>query len=184
MLNTISAILNNGVSAVGDYESLSTITLTASQTSIEFTSISSAYTHLQLRGTLKDDRPTYINDGVIINFNGDTGTNYTRHRLWGDGSTASAAANTSINGSILYAGTAAAGTNIFSGFVLDILDYTNTNKYKTIRALNGVDGNGSGYISLDSGLWQNTAAINSIKFTPQSGTNFLQYSKIALYGVK
>jgi hypothetical protein len=67
--------------------------------------------------------------------------------------------------------------------VASILDYTNTNKYKTSRILCGYDANGSGFSLLYSGLWQNTAAITSITMFPNSG-NFEQYSSFALYGVR
>jgi hypothetical protein len=65
---------------------------------------------------------------------------------------------------------------------MDILDYANTNKFKTTRTLEGYDANGSGNVSLTSGLWQSTSAINSITITAV-GT-FNQYSQFALYGVK
>jgi hypothetical protein len=47
----------------------------------------------------------------------------------------------------------------------------------------GFDANGSGYVSLGSGLWMNTAAVTSIKLSPYSGT-FVQYTQFALYGIK
>ena len=70
--------------------------------------------------------------------------------------------------------------------VIDILDYANTNKYKTIRALTGQDGNGTGTatdwrLTFGSGLWMNTNAITSIKTV---NVNFRNYSHIALYGIK
>jgi len=77
-----------------------------------------------------------------------------------------------------------AGANIFGAFVADILDYKNTNKYKTIRALSGNDQNGGGLIGFHSGLWQNTNAITSITITEFNGNNWMQYSHFALYGCK
>jgi hypothetical protein len=78
---------------------------------------------------------------------------------------------------------ATAGASMFSGEVIDILDYANTNKYKTTRLINGRDQNGSGFIWFNSGLWQNTNAITSLTFTAQNG-NYAQYSSFALYGIK
>jgi len=80
----------------------------------------------------------------------------------------------------------ASGTNFnpkmqFNGFVIDILDYSNTSKYKTTRELSGQDRNGSGEIALWSGNWRSTLAITSIEFS--NGT-FDQYSSFALYGIK
>jgi predicted patatin/cPLA2 family phospholipase len=75
------------------------------------------------------------------------------------------------------------GANIFGAGVIDILDYANTNKYKTVRALSGHDNNGSGYVNFESGLWMSTSAITSIKlFT--AGNVYAQYTQFALYGIK
>ena len=74
-------------------------------------------------------------------------------------------------------------SGIFSGGVIDILDYANTNKYKTSRGLSGYDANGSGLLYLASGLWMNTAAITSIEITDALG-NFATNSTFALYGIK
>jgi hypothetical protein len=73
--------------------------------------------------------------------------------------------------------------NVFNGYVVDVLDYANTNKYKTVRALQGFDSNGDGRIYLGSNLWKNTNAVTSITLTAFSG-NFVQYSHFALYGIK
>jgi len=73
--------------------------------------------------------------------------------------------------------------NIYNGLVIDVLEYGNTNTYKTLRGLGGEDANGSGYISLNSGNWRSTAAITAIKIYPDTG-NFKQYSSFALYGIK
>jgi hypothetical protein len=75
--------------------------------------------------------------------------------------------------------------NIFSGFVIDILDYANTNKYKTIRYLSGYDANGSGRVGLGSGSWRSTSAVTSITLQGlEYSSNYKQYSSFALYGIK
>ena len=65
--------------------------------------------------------------------------------------------------------------------VVDILDCSNTSKYKTMRALCGTDTNGGGEVGLFSGVWQSTSAISSITI---SFSNIAQYSTFALYGIK
>jgi hypothetical protein len=75
------------------------------------------------------------------------------------------------------------GLDQFGGYITDILDYTNTNKYTTVRNIGGVDQNGNGQLGLTSGLWMNTNAVNEVTVTPGSGV-FTQYSTFALYGVK
>lgn len=77
-----------------------------------------------------------------------------------------------------------ASTSSYVGVgVIDVLDYANTNKYKTVRSLNGIELNGSGVIEFNSGNWRNTAAITSIEFVTASG-NFNVGSTLALYGIK
>ena len=74
-------------------------------------------------------------------------------------------------------------TSMIAANIIDLLDYSNTNKYKTLRVLAGYDTNGAGVVLLGSGLWMNTNAISSIAITPYSGT-FTQYTQFALYGIK
>ena len=150
--------------------------------SVTFSSIPSTYTHLQIRGIIRQSTGGF--DQALAQFNSDTGNNYARHTLLGDGSTASAEATASTN-KVSFA--VIPGSNqtasVFGATVVDILDYTNTNKYTTTRALAGVDNNGSGYDWFSSGLWQNTAAITTITITPGAG-NFVEYTQFALYGIK
>jgi hypothetical protein len=125
-------------------------------------------------------------DSLSIQFNSDTGSNYARHYLYGDGSSPYAGASTSQTSANIGAqGAALSGSNVFGVGVIDILDYTSTNKYKTVRCLSGDDRNGSGDIQLSSGLWMSTSAISSITLLAQTGSaNFAQYSSFALYGIK
>jgi len=127
-------------------------------------------------------------DAAKMTFNGDTGSNYTEHSLYGDG--ASAGANTfgitNPTTNIIFARTGGNNTTTVMGAtVVDFLDYANLFKYKTIRSLTGTDVNGSGEIDFISGSWMNSGtAISSINITPNVGSSFSQYSTVALYGVK
>ena len=182
LLNNLAAILSDAGAAATSYESIATVTVGAGgSSSITFSSIPSTYKHLQIRGI---SRATSTGANNLVQFNSDTGSNYAYHTLYGDGSSAAAAAATTQTSA--YAGyTAQNGStaNAFSSLIIDILDYANTNKYKTLRSLNGFDNNGSGLIVLASGLWQNTNAISTVSFAMNTG-NFAQYSSFALYGVK
>ena len=182
MLNTISAILNNGVSAaVGDYESIQTVTVGAGgQASVTFSSIPSTYTHLQLRGIYKDSATSGLMNTSLTMNNVVASGNYAWHYLQGDGSAASAGSLTST--SYLLCGQQLGGSSAFGVSVIDILDYTSTNKNKTTRTLTGHDENGSGTILLTSGVFLSTNAITVLTLKTQN--NFTQYSQFALYGVK
>lgn len=164
------------------YESIATVTVgSGGAANVEFTSIAGTYTHLQVRGIMRSDGTL---DGFNTQFNSDTGSNYTRHRLYGAGSSAAADGNAPRSNITLADGVlTSAGASIFGAVIFDILDYANTNKYKTVRSLGGNDKNGSGSIWFNSGMWMNTNAITSIKIFPGDG-NFVQYTQFALYGVK
>jgi hypothetical protein len=167
----------SGAAAVGDYESIATVTIGAGgASSAVFNSIPSTYSHLQIRINYAP-----VVTGILkMNFNGDTGANYKGHFVAGDGATAYAAVPSTSPNSICVAYN---GGTSFGASVVDVLDYANVNKYKVSRSLSGTDRNGSGDIEFDSGLWINTAAITSITFSGQNG-NLKEYSSFALYGVK
>jgi hypothetical protein len=73
-------------------------------------------------------------------------------------------------------------SSIRSVFIIDIHDYASTTKNKTVRTFSGVDMNGSGLVYLTSGLWLNTAAVNSVLLKPDGG-DFDTGSSVALYGI-
>ena len=186
MLNSVVALFNAGAApaAAGDYESIATTTISTDTANVTFSSIPSIYNHLQLRIIARSDRAANF-DTMRFELNGDTGSNYSYHSLYGDGSAAGAAAVTSASSMSfdrLVGNNASANT--FGTLIIDLLDYTNTNKYKTARNLGGGDNNGSGEIYFQSGLWQSTSAVTQIKVFPGVGTNFKQYSHFALYGIK
>ena len=193
MLNTVFGTLSSGAVAVpNSYESISTVTVgSGGAANIEFTSISSAYTHLQLRYF---ERATgSYNGGYVdgIQFNSDTGSNYSWHELLGDGSSASAAAGatqTSMRAGRMPGGGVTA--SVFGTTIVDILDYANTNKYKTVRILAGGENNTAistvlGSVGLSSGLWRSTSAITSVSlYSAATGANFTTNTQFALYGIK
>jgi hypothetical protein len=167
------------------YESIATATVGASSTSatVTFSSISSAYTHLQLRVFAR----ATVSDSMWVRFNNDSGASqYDNHRLNGNGTTVGAASR--INYSALWVSSQGYGipstANIGSGIVMDVLDYQNTNKYKVTRTLSGQELNTSNSdIEFTSGSWKSTSAVNRIDLTI-NGSTFAEYTHIALYGIK
>lgn len=166
----------------GNYESIATVIVGSGGASdATFSSIPGTYAHLQIRGIARFSSLSEMR----IQFNGDTATNYSWHTISGNGTAAR-----SDNGiseariRVAYYNGLSSTASIFGAFVIDILDYADTTKYKTTRTLAGYDANGSGGPSLESGNWRNTNAITSIKLFPDSTYTFQQYSKFALYGIK
>ena len=186
MIGSLIGIIasSGGAAAGGDYESIATVTVgSGGSSSISFTSIPSTYQHLQVRGIARGTA-AYTYSNLFFQFNLDTGSNYSYHYIYGNGSAAGVAAGTtqsSILGARITDGSATA--SVFGACVFDVLDYKSTNKYKTLRHLGGVDNNGGGEIYLSSGLWMNTAAVSSIQIVSGNG-NLAQYSSFALYGIK
>jgi hypothetical protein len=174
---------------VGVYDALATVNLSTTTATVTFAGIPSGYKHLQLRLTTSTNRPTYgINAIGMDSFSGDIAANYSGHFLEGDGSTiyASGAANgTGFN--IGQTGTGVVGN--FGVAIIDILDYSNTSKYKTVRCASGTDSNGAvagynGTMGLYSGSWRSFNALTSLRFYLSNNANFTQYSSFAVYGVK
>lgn len=172
---------------VGAYDSIATVNLSGGASStITFSSIPSTYKHLQLRMILRST-DAGGNAGPILRMNSDSAGNYSYHGLEGNGASPSAFASTSA--SFLTFGNCPAGgttAGTFGAFVIDILDYADTNKYKTTRSLFGYDYNAGAYglVDFTSGNWRSTSAVSSIALTMFTGSNFAQYSHAALFGIK
>lgn len=182
MLNSLVSLHGTGAppAAATAYESIATVTVgSGGSSSITFSSIPSTYTHLQIRYMAVAASGT---TEILMKINSDTGANYARHDLYGSGTTAGASASAPSSSPYIQGYISSVEpTNPCVG-VVTILDYANTNKYKTTRILTGVDKNGSGGIELNSLLWMNTSAITTLDIYG-TGT-FGQNSSIALYGIK
>jgi hypothetical protein len=171
----VDMLAGNATFIDSSYESIATANGTGSSTTISFTSIPLTYQHLQIRFLAFTSAAMNIN----VRFNSDSAANYAYHQLVGDGASPSAAGV--ANSSVMFGGYATASQ--YGVGVIDLLDYANTNKNKTMRSLHGSDANGSGLVLLRSGLWQNTNAINRIDLIAGSG-NFTTASSFALYGIE
>jgi hypothetical protein len=190
LLNTIFGTISEGAPpfVAGNYDSISTVTVgSGGSSSIDFTSIPSTYTHLQIRGIARSTLAGTAEDNILIRLNSDTGSNYSAHALAGDGSVvyiaAAAASQTSGFGAAIPRAGVTSG--VFGAFVYDLLDYANTNKYKTIRYVGSFDRNGGGNVIFGSAAWLSTSATTSITMFPAGGSaSFPQYSQFALYGIK
>ena len=187
--NLVAGFIGASTAAATDYESIATVTVGAGgASSVDFTSIAGTYKHLQVRGISRSSTAISGTFDMWMRFNSDSGTNYTFHALQGDGAAASASGATAQARVRLFNAIPGASStaNTFGVLITDILDYSNTNKNKTVRSLYGANDNTTNteYRSIfHSSLWSNTAAITSITLLPESG-NFAQYSSFALYGIK
>jgi hypothetical protein len=167
------------------YDSLISVALSTTTEGITFSGIPTGYKHLQVRAIVRSAAAA-VNDDFLVRFNSDSGSNYVGHALYGSGSSAGATITGTTSTTTLYQALVAGNSlsaNIFGSVVMDVLDYENINKYKTVRTFGGYDDNSTnGHISLRGGLWMSNSAITSI--TISGGSSWLANSSFALYGVK
>jgi len=176
----LPGVIASSGGVASSFESIATTLLSSSSATITFSSIPSTYSHLQIRFIAFN-----ATDVPVLQFNGNTTAgNYVQHNLVGNGTSASASAYTASRTSIKTFTTGSNATSPYAS-VIDVLDYTSTNKNKTVRMLSGFDTNGGGEISLISGLFfpSTIASITSISIVAAAGT-FATNSHFALYGVK
>jgi hypothetical protein len=185
LLNVIAGLHGTGYVPpveTNSYESIATYSGTGSSGTITFSSIPSTYKHLQIRAIAP------VGNFITgkMQFNSDTGSNYWAHVLLGNGGGSGQATSSGSLAYIQMFNNNGYGRSSYPmAMVWDILDYTNTNKNKTVRGLAGFDTNNTdgGEVSLNSGSWTSTAAITSVTLSLTSG-NFPTTAQFALYGIK
>jgi hypothetical protein len=172
-----------GASAAAAFEQIASAVGTGSANTITFSSIPSTYKHLQIRVSA---RSTFANSSIEnadITVNGLT-SGYTYHYINSDG------------GSVFTFGQASQAkwqyalaipqnnqtSGIHSSATLDILDYADTNRFKTFRGYLGYYA-ATRTIQLNSGSISTTSAITSISFALPQG-NWTTSSRFSLYGIK
>lgn len=156
---------------------IATTTLGSAAASISFSSISSSYTDLRLiinvAGTSVDQRQ------IRLQFNNDTGTNYSFTQLAGDG--ASASSNRSISVSYINCAWHGSSLTIPTFYAIDLFSYSGSTN-KTVLCRTNEDKNGSGATAAVVGLWRSTSAINRIDIVLNTG-NLNTGTTATLYGI-
>jgi hypothetical protein len=158
------------------YEPISTQTLSSPASSITFSSIPATYTDLVIVGNYFVTGPTNRLTAIRVGTSNtiDTASNYSTLYMGGNGSSAFAGlANTS---DAIY------GPNHYDNWAtsfIHILSYRNTNFKKTILSRGGTS---SGNTGQQVGGWNNTAAIDTVRWEP-NGDNFGTGSTFTLYGI-
>jgi len=181
ILGIIASSFRSAAGPDGAYDALSTVTLSSATPTITFAGIPTGYKHLQIRVMALTSASGKV---MTMRFNADSSTSYTWHYLNGQGSTASSGNQTGNTYSRFFGQNIGTNTTNPTVSIVDVLDYANTSKNKTMRALSGSDNNGSGEVSLESSLWIKTEAINAISIQLNDGSNIAANSQFTLYGVK
>ena len=173
----------------GSFDLLETTVLGTATSTVTFSGLGSYsdYKHLQLR--IVSRRPAggdFLTSGSWgLQFNSDTASNYSWHRLAGAGGSvlSDGGGSNSYGPDNVVHGVPNSPTGSFGASITDILDFSNTSKYKTIRVLAGVSDSVKAEIDLNSGSWRNLNAITSITIKERWG-NFAVNSRFSLYGIK
>lgn len=164
------------------YELIGTIRITGTQSSVTFAGIpSSQYKHLQLRIVSRGGRAG-TDDDFFMQFNGDTGSNYSRHHVSAFNVSTPVGYSTASSSS-LYIGSPtgnSSATNVFGAQIVDILDAFSTTKNKSIRSLAG--STAINYTQIIGGAWYSTSAITSLTIFPY--TTIFPGSRFSLYGIR
>jgi len=173
-----------GGGASSDFELISTSVLGSAASSVTFSSVPQTYKHLQIRFVTRGD--SFGNSRAYMTLNSDT-SSFTYHRLQGTpsgGVTSSAWTSGTFPGAWVsdVNGNDVAG---WAGAIVDLLDYTSTSKYKTLKTYNGMMSNtsSSAMVQLGSSLWLSTSSVSTIGLV-SSANLFDAGSRFSLYGIK
>lgn len=164
------------MAAGSTYTPIATQTLSSSASTVTFSSISGSYTDLILVTDNIQSGGTQAN--LFVQFNSDSGSNYSRTWLSGDGSSAFSGRESSQTKMGLTAYCYPQTTTRWAGLI-HIENYSNETTYKTVL----IRGNNSA-VGVDSivGLWRSTSAITSLVLS-RSNDQFATGSTFTLYGV-
>lgn len=164
------------------YEAIATTTVgSGGAATFAFTSIPATYTDLLVVASLRSDRASNSIDNGWIYLNSDTTSgNYTKRRLWGDGSAVYSATTYDLD---YYVPGSTATASTFGNLYYYIPNYAGSNN-KSFSVDSSQENNATIAINnFTAGLWSSSSAITSITFDLNNG-NFVQYSTATLYGIK
>lgn len=154
------------------YTPLANLTLTGTDTQIDFTSISGTYRDLILIVNAKE---AVSASNILLRINSDTASNYSDVRMGGDGTNtiSTTGATTYIRGTQYATVSTTDGHNSIWHF----MDYSATDKHKTVLIRSSNAGLG---VDAVAGRWASTSAITGFSLI---NVNFAAGSTFALYGI-
>jgi hypothetical protein len=162
------------------YEPITTQTVSTTTAIVTFSSIPQTYTDLIL---ISNFATTTINEDAYVQFNSDTGSNYSRTHLRGNGS--SALSSRAANQPFIPIDIDSSGSTLSTGIqaTTHFMNYSNATTFKTIVCRSGTTGGSFTGTTLLVGLWRNTNAITNID-VKATGGNYVVGSTFTLYGIK
>lgn len=170
--------------ALTTYQALFTNTVSGTSTNtITYSSIPATYTDLEISILGRGLTASNYAD-VIVQFNGDSGSNYSRTRIYGNGSsTASDRQLSSGSWGLGLIPAASNAANAAGDIRIMINSYARTTSWKSMLAVTGSESNnGIGFTEVNVGSWRSTAAINSISIFSTPG-NFAAGTVVTIWGI-
>lgn len=162
--------------ATQTYDPIASITLSAATTSVTFSAIPQTYTDLVL---VMNGAGLIATQNSQVQFNADTGTNYSYTALYGTGSAAGSARGSSA--------TSAGSCSISNAqgiIIYHFMNYANTTTNKTFIG-RGNQATTTSEVDIRVSLWRSTSAITSIKLGQSgSGGGFASGYTFNLFGIK
>ena len=117
-----------------------------------------------------------------MNFNNDTGSNYTWQRLYTNGAAISADSGTQSYLDFFWYPPSATAANVVACSVTTLFDI-NSGKQKSAQVQIANDMDGSGYVAILNCAWKNQSSITEIDLVDYSGDNIAAGSRFDLFGV-
>ena len=156
------------------YTPLATVTLGSSASSVTFSSIPATYRDL----IIVSNTDNTVQADYHLRLNGDTGSNYNRVVAQGDGSATFSSTQTNTT-FIRMSGSGDLMTNFSNNAIIQIMDYSATDKHTTVLVRNGTATRG---VEMVAGRYASTLAITSVLLFPSTGS-FDIGSTFNLFGV-
>ena len=167
------------------FQSISTSTVSGSSVAyVEFTSVPSTFKNLQIRFMAKTVSGDVGSSATRIEYNSDTTTaNYASGYWLSNSITFSKAKTDGPNYGTWIPNSGAVSSSGFGVGVIDIYDYTNTNKFTQSISNSGYADTSYRQVHQTTQGWRNTSTPTTIRLTPYDG-NIAVGSYFALYGIE
>ncbi len=185
ILGTIASTISGNLAFpsmeyIATYEVPST---TVSQ--ITFSNISQNYTHLHIRGVARNSHPVYNDGSLYWQHNGVGQGQYHNYYILPTGSPSLSSGGAGGAGTpfgVVPTATVTAG--YYAQWILDMFDYKNTNKNKTVQFRSAYAGGSVNAFAMGSASYaNNTNATTQITLYSLT-SDFNQYTKFTIYGIK
>jgi len=158
------------------YEKIATTTLSTATASVNFTSITGAYTDIVLVAILGCSSG---GQRAFWRVNGSSASDYGKIYVLGDGSSAGTSESSGETESYIFDGIAVS-TTLKGTLIQHYQNYSNTNMFKQVLSRCNNPSSGTMIVG---GVWRQNDAITSIYLSPSSSTNWITGSTFTLYGI-